>query len=572
MSLASKIVAEIVGKVDDFEDRQGDFLNKVGEWGDLLAVRKPRKTGGGYSNPRLTEFFRAATTLGSMMFRMQTAQDPYFDCVPMSPVEGSDQLLKIQGTLEMQLQESQYKRRLLVADTGVCAFGTQVVQEDCDIVGVNSFGRRVPVTTFFPRSLLQVAFERGATDIDSADWLTTSDLISNAGLMRLASTSDLLGQEWNEKVLEFAAKEEIQGKDLNRFILNKLNQAGFMLAGDKCARKELLMYYGKLDCMNDGVEYICGVVSRKHLGKFEPNKNQHGKRNFRVGYWVEDPMTLDPYALGLGSILSDSHRAMDANRQKVQDKITMLTYNMMYRLRTAGIDDNHLKIRPLQIVDMDEKDGMGPFPQETKGVEAGLKLEELLRNEFMNASGATPTLQAQLVEGTTATAAALSQNEAVRNISVKTEIVSEQFMRQHFLICHSNNVQYLNKPLSINTRGVNHWVYPKDMRADVDFKLKLTTDKDFKPKRLETILNLIQMLISTKSQHPDQMQISILPLIEEAARALGVPASSVILSTPRQMPMGQAPMGLPAMAQMGQGMGPEQDISTPVGNVLGSVQ
>lgn len=294
-------------------------------------------------------------------------------------------------------------------------------------------------------------------------------------------------------------------------------------------------------------------------------------------------MTLDPYGLGIGSILADLHKSMDANRQKVQDKITMLTYNMMYRLRTAGIDDNHLKIRPLQIVDMDEKDGMGPFPQDGMGADAGLKLEELLRNEFMNASGATPTLQAQLVEGSTATAAALSQNEAVRNISVKTEIVSEQFMRQHFLICHSNNVQFMNKPFSINTRGVNHWVYPKDMRADVDFKMKLSTDKDFKPKRLEQILQLIQFLMSTKSNHPDQLQISILPLVEEAARALGIPAQSVILPSPRQQMM--MPGGMPGMGMgggmpqigmqggMGQApMGMEQAISTPVGDVMGSVQ
>lgn len=571
MGLAEKIVAEITEKVADYEQNQQSFLNKVNEWGDLFSVRKPRKTGNGYSNPRLTEFHRAATTLGSMMFRMQTAQDPYFDTVPMSPVEGSDQLLKIQGTLEMQMQESQFKRHLLVADTGVAAFGTQIVQEDYSVVGVNSFGRRVPVTTFFPRSLLQVAFERGATDIDSADWLTTSDLISNAGLMRLGSDSKALGQEWHENILEHAAKEEIAGKDLNQFVLNKLNQAGFMLAGDKAARKELLLYYGKLDCINDGVEYICGVVSRKHLAKFEPNKNQHGKRNFRVGYWVEDPMTLDPYGLGIGGLLGDLHKQMDANRQKVTDNITMSTYNMMYRLRTAGIDDNNLKIRPLQIIDMDEKDGMGPLPHDMAGAEAGLKLEELLRQEFMNASGATPTLQAQITEAT-ASEVALSQNEAVRNISVKTEIVSEQFIRQHLLITHSNNVAFIKKPLSINTRGVNHWVYPRDFAADVDFKMKLTTDKDYKPKRLESMVQTLGIITSTKSQHPELQNVPILPLVQEIYRGLGVPADSM-----SQGGQGGMPMGAPQMGMLQGGMpqmtgGPEQAITTPVGQVMGSPQ
>lgn len=571
-SKSRAIVLEIRDKVEDYENNMSSFMSRVGEWGDLFQVRQPqRRNKKTFSNPRLTEFFRAVNTLGTMMYRMQTAQDPFFDLVPMSLIRYPGQLMRIQGAIETQLDESEFKRNLLKADMGVAAFGTQIVEETYEIKGVSPFGRRVPVTTFKPRSLLQVAFERGTTDISFADWLSTADLASDSALLKLAEDSDELGQQWQKSVIEDAVKDK-SADGISQFILQRLSRQNFINTQGQVLRKELLVYYGKLDCMNDNVEYVCALVNRKYLVKFHPNRNQHGKRDFRVGYWVEDPLTLDPLGMGIGAIAGNLHKSMDANRQRAQDGIAMAAYNMWGRLREAGIADDDLKIRPLQTIPMDVKGGLFPLLTDLNGPTAALKLEDILRNEFMAASGATPTLQAQLTDAT-ASEVSLAQNEAVRNISVKAEIIAEQFMREHLRVVHYNNVQFVDKPFNINKSGFAGLVYPKDLEADVDFRVKITTDKDYKPQRLEKLIQLVQILTSTKSMHPDQFQLSIVPLVKEIARGLGVSPDEVIQPMDPQMMqmMMSARGGSPGTPIPDAGSAPALGtVSTPVGQVLGS--
>jgi len=574
---ARQIADEIVDKVGDYETNMSGFMSKVGEWGDLFQVRLPERKKKTFSNPRLTEFFRAVNTLGTMMYRMQTAQDPFFDLVPMSLLRYEGQLMRIQAALETQLEESQYKRNLLKADMGMCAFGTQIVEEHLETIGINPFGRRVPVTTFKPRSLLQVAFERGTTDIQTADWIATMDLISDSGILSLDDDNT---QEWESRMIEEAAKDKSPSAELNQFILNRLTRARFIGVGDNgvALRKEILRFNGKLDTMNDNVEYCAVLINRKYLVQFYPNRNQHGKRDFRIAHWVEDPLTLDPLSLGVGAIAGNLHKSMDANRQRATDAIAFASYNMFERLRDAGINDDELKIRPMQIIDMDMHGGIKPILTDLRGADASLKLEDVLRNEFMAASGATPTLQAQLTDAT-ASEVSLAQNEAVRNISVKAELSADPFVREHLRIMHSNNVQFVKQPIRVNKAGFAGMVYPKDLQCDVDFKIKITTDKDYKPQRLTQIKEVIAILTSTKSMHPDMANIRIAPLVRELIRGLGVNPSEVISEGPPDPAMLQAMGAARGGAGQTQGMEgapgvpmtPAEDvISTPVGPVMGS--
>ena len=169
-------------------------------------------------------------------------------------------------------------------------------------------------------------------------------------------------------------------------------------------------------------------------------------------------------------------------------------------------------------------------------------------------------------------------NEAVRNISVKTEIASEPLMREHLRVMHYNNGQYIKKPINVNRAGIAMMIYPSALKCDVDFRLKITIDKDYKPKRLAQLINILQILTNTKSQHPDQLQISILPIVQEIARALNVPADQLIQPA-RAMPQqsmaqqqggGMDPNALAAL--MGQGGAPSGTVQTPVGNILASPQ
>lgn len=581
--LASKIIEEIRGKANDYENNMSNYLSQVEEWGDMFRVKLPaQRNKKAFSNPRLTEFFRAVNTVGTMSYRMMTAQDPFFELRPMSLLSYEGQMMRVEATLESQLRESQYKRNLLRACMGVAAFGTQFVEERYDIAGINAFGRRIPITTFNPRSLLQVAFERGTTNIDEADWVSTSDLISDSGLMSLAEESDKIGQHWEKRVIERAVKDESKLEDMSPFLRARITANRHVNDQGGSSRKELMMYYGKLDSLNDNVEYCVGLVNRRYLVKFYPNRNQHGKRDMRIAHWVEDPLSLDPLGLGIGAIGGKLHKSMDANRQRGQDGIALASYNMWGRRRDAGINDEQMKIRPLQTIDMDIDNGLKPLITSLQGPEAAFKLEEILKNEFMAASGATPTLQGMLTN-VSATESTLSQNEALRNISVKTEIAAEQFVREHVMICHSNNVQYLKEPINVNKSGFAGKVYPADLRVDIDVEVKITTDKDYKPQRLTQLKEVLALVLSTKSMHPSLAAMDVVPVIKAVLKGLDVNPDEVFpngnVPDPQMLQAmmaargGAMGAGMPN-AQGGEGveLSPaENTISTPMGPVLGSV-
>ena len=79
-------------------------------------------------------------------------------------------------------------------------------------------------------------------------------------------------------------------------------------------------------------------------------------------------------------------------------------------------------------------------------------------------------------------------------------------------------------------------------------------------------------MTSTKSQPPELGNIPILPLLQEIYRGLGVPADNMSSGGQGGMPMGAPQMGMLQGGMPQMTGGPEQAITTPVGQVMGSPQ
>lgn len=569
-ALERKIVDEVVAKAEDYESNMASYMANVGEWGELFKVSRPVRKANTFSNPRLTEFYRASNAIATLMYRMQTAQEPFFDVVPMELGADYSDVEDIRDTLLAQLRYSEYRRYLLKANMYVVPFGTVVCQEDYGVYGINPFGRRLPLTTFRPRMMDQVLFDRGAMELADADWMATSDLTSPHALSRLAEDDQATAKTWFKSALQAAAKDDVGENDINPYVLARLQRAGMKNTDEYRKRREILLYHGKFDGLNDGVEYVAGVVNRKILVRFHANNFQHGRRPLRVGKWVDFDA---PYGIGLGHLFGSLHKSMDANRQKAQDNISMAAYNMWKR-RRGSVNDEDLVIQPQQIIDVDEANDLTPLGVDVQGAEAALKLEELMKQEFRAGSGATDTLQAIITEAT-ASEVSLAQNEALRNISVKAEQIAESLVREHLEVCHYNNAQYIKQAFNINKGGVARRVYPAKLRCDVDFALKLTTDRDFKPQRLKELLQMLQILVSTKSSHPDQVDISIKPVVKAIAHMLDVPPEEIVRPPLSPLPMGASEMAgmasvtLPGPGGPGSSSGPAI-LESPSGPVLGS--
>lgn len=562
-----RILDEIVEKADDFETRQTSWLAEVAEWSDLYKVKPPKRQSNTFSNPRQTEFFRSSSAVSTLGYRMMTSADPFFQIVPVDFNADYDKLDTIKHTWLTQLKWARYRENLLRAWRFLPVYGTVICQEDYRVMGVSPYGRRIPVTTLTPRVLDQVMFDRDTLNIHEALWLQTADITSSADLMRLAAEAKAIKAPWNPEALEAASKDKEEKTTINWRVLERLRRAGLSIDEALSKKKELLMYYGKLDCMNDGIEYVAAVVNRKHLVRFHANNSQHGRRNFRVAKWIDFD---GPMGLGNGSLLAAQHRAMDANRQKAQDLLAFGAYNMWGRKKGSFADEDAV-LKPLAFFDMDGPGDMWPLSPDYRAAEGILRLDEFLKQEFKAASLGTDTLQGIASEATTATQSGLAQNEALRAISVIAEQVAEALGREHLENNHANNGQNINAPFNINKAGVVKKVYPSDLKCDLEIEIKIATDKDFATKRLERLIQVLQILTSTKSDHPDQAQVSILPIVKEIAYGLEVNPNEVIMK-PNGMPV-MPMMGANEMMGLGGGLpGPDGPgpVSTPIGPVLAS--
>lgn len=596
--LEAKIINEIVEKVDDYEANASEYLSRISEYNDLFLIKRPSKKKNAFSNPRLTEMHRSTIALGTLMYRMMTAKDPFFSVVPMDlfgdPFDPMAKFINmerawtVQSAMETQLRVAKYKQNLLKSLLFCVPFGTVVCQEDYKVVGVNARGRKVPVTDFMPRVMDQVAFDRSTIDIDSADWLSTMDVVSTATLQSMLAQVDLIGAPWNKKALKAAIDMKEESSTVNDYVSNRLQRTSPGTGIEECLgkRRELLMYYGKLDAMNDGIEYVAALINRKILIRFHANNFQHGKRPFRCAKWID---WAGPTGLGLGQLLGPLHKSLDANRQKAQDDIAMRTYSMWTR-RKNTVNDDDLVLKPFALIDVEEHNDLQRLKMGEGGAEAALALEDKLIQEFRMASGATDTLQA-IVTSATASEVALAQNEALRRISVAAEMAAESLVREHLEVIHANNGQYIKAPFNINRAGIVQSVYPADFDMDADFELKMTVDKDYKPERLEKLIQALQIITSTKSQHPDLMNAPVMPIVSEILYMLDVPPHKMFGQFAGMPGMGQGigmpmgPMAAPPVdpTMMAQGMVPPmgselagqpipgmETIQTPVGPVQGS--
>src|SRR3990167_3342465 len=105
---------------EDYADTT-NFMSAYNSWADLYRIRKPGLSKGemAFSNPRLTEFHRAAETLATMMYRMSTAQEPFFETIAMEfepdPDALFDKLNAIEATQRTQLEAMDFSAKLLRA-------------------------------------------------------------------------------------------------------------------------------------------------------------------------------------------------------------------------------------------------------------------------------------------------------------------------------------------------------------------------------------------------------------------------------------------------------------------------
>ena len=575
MSKEKDILDEVVGKIEDYEKEMSSWIEDSNLYADLYCIRPPKRKNNTFSNPRLPEMHRAVEALTTTAVRMMTAKDPYFSVNLVDFDVDDKSVYTVQRVLETQARVSQYKQYLTKAFRSLIPMGIVIVDEPFEWVKLNPFGREIPVTRFLPRSILQMGFDRSSIDINFCDWIYTNDIISKGRLQYMAE-NDATGA-WIKKSVEAVIQDT--SKETNEFIQDRLSSANYYaIRGNVDTSCELVIHHGLLETMNDGLHYIVGVVNRRHIVKFLANPDQTGNRNFRIAKWID--FEGEPLGYGLGRLLARNHRAMDANRQKTQDLLSFGTYNIWLKNNAAGINSQDLVMRPNKVISTGDMGGLRQLITDTGAALNGLKLEEILKNDFRNASGATDTLQASVTEAT-ASEVAIVQNEAMRRLSVYVENIAESLGRDHFIKMHNNNRMNLDRPFVVSSTNGPIRVYPKDINIDVDIEMSIVTDKDFRPKRTEQLLKVLELSSSIRQENPDKFMIDTLPIYREIMRSMDVDPKEIIRDIDEAAELAVANLQMKQMQNMpSAGGAPEADEEvtggvgtemTPIGPVSASV-
>jgi hypothetical protein len=551
--LKGKAHYEIKEKIDYWHSRLVSQLYRFNTYADMWRLVKPSRSGtlDGFANPQVTETTRATEAIATFLHRALTSAQPNFQLLSHNPNVSEESLWKSETVLDWQQRSTFYNRKLLKSLRSCTLMGTVAVEEPW-VTNMPYY----QATDFIPRSLLQIAFDPLAIDMATSGWHASIDFVTEDMLRNLA---EKMPDVWDPKAIEDTISSAKQYGNMTPEVIARLAAAGYysFTGGPTTANVShifyLVTYYGPLNDnpLPDGKEWVVSVVNDLHV--IRAHESPYKRRPFVFAHLNE--FELEPYGYGIGRVAESLQPEINSNRGRMHDTITFSLFNMWIASRMANIKTSQLKIKPWGVVETDDAEGLKPIRPQLEGVNYGIQLENILKQEFRATTGASDNLQALVTEAT-ATESSIAQTEAVRRLSVMAEIIAEPLLREHLSKCIENNNTFLDQPFWVaNTGSPNQpvRVFPSDMAQDAQVVVKVVNDKDFRPQRNKDLLQFIQVVSSIRSQINPQTIGLLMPFIQEFARGVQVDPNSIVKSLMAAAPQGSGGAGQPPQGPPQQG-------------------
>lgn len=510
-----KGVEQIAQKTALWQEALSGFF---AEWEEYATAYRLIETNDGLKSnlstkTRVGEMIRSTEALTTSIFRMMTAADPPYDVVNRNLAQTEEQVYATWLQLRYQDTALKWKRKLLRATRGLCLFGTQFVETPW--VSKSRNGKIVwEGLGFKPRSLLQCVFDPYVMDIEETPHVAFLDYLTRDQLEMLAETDP---DNWNPGQVRRAIEESGGGNKTSPYLEARRTKSGYR----QTPAFEVCTYYGRIKDLPraDGKLWKIRVINESVPVYAGANPAPDGELPMEVATYLS--FELEPLGYGVGRLGRIAQRHLDENRRRYMDISRMGLMNMWLRDRMSGINKADLKIRPLGIVDTDAIDGLKALFPDLRGADLGIKMEEILKAEFQGNTGATPGLQATVTDAS-ATEASIAQNEAIRRVSVTAEDVAETFVRDYQLKKHTYNLAWLETNIWMAVTGSEKpvQVNRNTIAPEVDIMARVTTDKDFRPKRIDNLLKLYQILTSIRTR--PNVLIDDTPVVKELTSALDV--------------------------------------------------
>ena len=469
---------------------------------NVVAYRDSRPSSGLSALPSPTTS-ESVETLTNMIFAMLTAADPNFQLTSLSGRQDQSSLFKNTQLLRMQHDRTKRKKKLLKTVRSMVLNGSAFAEQPFIAFPSGTPDPAWEATDFIHRPFTQMFWMPKAIDIDYSDYMGSIDAIS-ANRLRSLSDMDKNGDSWLSFEIELALKKTEADNFTGSDIRQSLTNLGYT---DLKGVKEFISYWGPLQDLDGGkADWVVGLLNRKYVVRLHPSPYPRGMRPYRFAQHIA--LEDDPLGIGVGQQLRKQQPYINSNLNRTMDNLILATFQGTLVNRIAGLKSSDIKFKPWFQVEVDDINGIKPYPIDTNGAQFGLKLHELLVEQARNQTGATPTLQA-IITDASASEVKIAQSNSMRAVSNKADTTADEFIREAVQFDNFNNYLWLDRPIWINAVGMEkpEIISPDEIAKNVGVIPRVVTDKDYTPQKLKNALQLLQIVTSIRNQIPPDSPI-----------------------------------------------------------------
>lgn len=372
---------------------------------------------------------------------------------------------------------------------------------------------------FEPFDIVNFGFDNTAAEIERQEFSYRLMNVKPSGANKMARRG-----VWNASVVAEALGS---GITRNSYDTAQRQSAGY--SSDGLTRGlTAIEYVGTLESRGDDQQYwaVLDLRSKKFLMEPELNPWRHGEKPWLACQWIALPEEF--YGLGIGHLNYRTQHEINDRRNFINDLLYSSLYNMWLARSDSGLSfpGNKMRWRPHEVLTADgiSDEFLRALRPDMAGLGPAMNLENGDIEKMRRTSGATSSLQA-VATGVTATESQTIQSEATRRVKAMVRSQIASFMRDIVIRSHQLNLQFLERPIAAR------FVHPddglemygtadqNDLLLNPDFKVKMTTDLDFRPFKRRELIELLQSFGAlAQSGILDKRRIIPDPIIEELAQ------------------------------------------------------
>lgn len=515
--MSDKNAQEVISKVNNFADEHKEHFTNFNNWYKMYRAQPDTRTIG-KSNTFIPEITTEIEALSTAVFEMvfsDSSDAAFFDVYP----QGHDDAVKAflsKSVLSDQFERIELQRKVLPFFRGLIRDGYAAVE----VPWVLDYGwkKKNGIITRYPKfDSFDFQYVRpcnfscgeGSDSLEGMEWTCRTYIIPYEKAMRM----EKMGL-WKN------VKEACQ----NGSPFNETEKARRSIAGltNEPSQKYLKYheYTGILDGADEDFRWRIVVADNGiTLRDAEINPYDDGEYPFIDCKWIECDNEL--YGMGAVEINYRQQKEINDRRNFMNDNLYAALYNMWKQSSDCGLknDNGRLVWEAYKVLEMDNTNGLEPLRPPLEGIPYAKQLEETDREGMRRQSGATSTLQG-ISQNMTATESQIVQNEATRRLRSMVRSQVGTFFKRFLYKCHARNLQFLDRQRVIRAEGPEGEqlfaaVNNNSLSMNPDFKMKLTTDLDFRPFKRKELLEFLQgaaMLAKANGAQFDSF-----PIIEQLA-------------------------------------------------------